>query len=430
MSLAEYRDKGNKALQAGDFDGAIEFFTKTIELDSSNHINFSNRACAYLGRNEPLKALDDADMCIDINPSFAKGYSRKGAAYLMMKQYNSAIETYEEGLKHIPTNISLKTELKAAIEAKQANIENINPLAVFVNTSFFLNLLEHPIFCEKLSDSGFLDKIKSFRKSPDVIFSDPEMMELAQILVGGSENETVFTQLAELDDSYANEDERFLTDEEKQEKASKIKSRDLMRTSLAFFQEKKFLNALATMKEAYEADRWNLMCLNHEIAIYIELDNYEKAVEICSILLERSHELEREKAVKKALQAREKYSISETRMSMLLGRGRHLMRDGEMKSALDYFDKAYQLCEDKIETATNAPFLLNEVRLNLAEYWLELGHVGKAQEYCLAALEWRLDSFGGNHPLVAECFHILARVHFYQGNFTQTMKLTEKVGVL
>ena len=33
--------KGNVALQAGDFDGAIDAYTKAIKLDSTNHITYS-----------------------------------------------------------------------------------------------------------------------------------------------------------------------------------------------------------------------------------------------------------------------------------------------------------------------------------------------------------------------------------------------------
>lgn len=78
MSAASFKDQGNKYLQAGSFDEAIESYTKAIEIDPTDHIFYSNRSAAYLSKGDGLAALTDGEKCIEINPSFAKGYSRKG----------------------------------------------------------------------------------------------------------------------------------------------------------------------------------------------------------------------------------------------------------------------------------------------------------------------------------------------------------------
>jgi len=46
-------------------------------------------------------------MCIELDPTFSKGYTRKGAVQFFMKEYDKALETYQEGLKHDPRNQEL-----------------------------------------------------------------------------------------------------------------------------------------------------------------------------------------------------------------------------------------------------------------------------------------------------------------------------------
>ena len=73
------------ALQAGNPSEAIEFYTKAINLDGANHVYFSNRSAAYLKKGDAHNALEDAVSCLGLNPEFAKGYSRKGAALHSLK---------------------------------------------------------------------------------------------------------------------------------------------------------------------------------------------------------------------------------------------------------------------------------------------------------------------------------------------------------
>lgn len=51
--------------------------------------------------------MKDAEKCIELDPTFSKGYTRKGAVQFFMKEYDKALETYQEGLKHDPKNPEL-----------------------------------------------------------------------------------------------------------------------------------------------------------------------------------------------------------------------------------------------------------------------------------------------------------------------------------
>lgn len=65
---------------------------------------YSNRAACYTKLGAMPEGLKDAEKCIELDPTFSKGYTRKGAIHFFLKEYEKALETYQEGLKHDPQN--------------------------------------------------------------------------------------------------------------------------------------------------------------------------------------------------------------------------------------------------------------------------------------------------------------------------------------
>jgi tetratricopeptide (TPR) repeat protein len=59
------------------YDSAIEQYTQAIEVDA-NPVYFSNRAAAWGALGEHEKAVEDATRAIELDPKFAKGFSRLG----------------------------------------------------------------------------------------------------------------------------------------------------------------------------------------------------------------------------------------------------------------------------------------------------------------------------------------------------------------
>mmetsp|Transcript_53375 Transcript_53375/g.155570 ORF Transcript_53375/g.155570 Transcript_53375/m.155570 type:complete len:441 (-) Transcript_53375:36-1358(-) len=104
------KEKGNAAFKASDYDEAIDAYSKALELDQTQHLCFSNRSAAYLklgcksGTAEASKAdflekaLADADKCVEINPAWAKGYSRQAAVLQELKRWDDAIAACQKGL--------------------------------------------------------------------------------------------------------------------------------------------------------------------------------------------------------------------------------------------------------------------------------------------------------------------------------------------
>ena len=65
----------------------------------------------------------DADECIRLAPTFAKGYSRKGHLQFFMKEHTKAMATYELGLQQDPNNAELKEGLSRCMHA----IDRVRP---------------------------------------------------------------------------------------------------------------------------------------------------------------------------------------------------------------------------------------------------------------------------------------------------------------
>lgn len=68
-------------------------------MDGKNHVLYSNRSAAYAKAGKFAEALEDAEQTIKLNPTWAKGYSRKGAAAAGLGDYMKAFEAYNEGKK-------------------------------------------------------------------------------------------------------------------------------------------------------------------------------------------------------------------------------------------------------------------------------------------------------------------------------------------
>jgi Ca2+-binding EF-hand superfamily protein len=108
------KEQGNEAFKAGKHAEAIDLYSQAIKLDESNHILYSNRSAAYLKSGDANKALEDANKCLELKVDFEKGYSLKGSVLHVMKKYNEAITTFEEGLKTFPDSTVLKKQMKNA----------------------------------------------------------------------------------------------------------------------------------------------------------------------------------------------------------------------------------------------------------------------------------------------------------------------------
>lgn len=98
---------GNEAFGRGEYGVAVKHFGSAIRLTPKNHVLYSNRSGAHAALGHGSDALSDANECIKLAPSWAKGYSRKGAALVVGGQYKEALKAYKAGLEIEPQNAGL-----------------------------------------------------------------------------------------------------------------------------------------------------------------------------------------------------------------------------------------------------------------------------------------------------------------------------------
>lgn len=96
-------------------------YTEAISVDPDCVTLYSNRSAAYLRADSKSKALWDAQKCIELDPTFIKGYSRLGAAQQSLGRFADAIETFKKGIERDPGNEGLWVSLRACQESADTN---------------------------------------------------------------------------------------------------------------------------------------------------------------------------------------------------------------------------------------------------------------------------------------------------------------------
>jgi len=112
-----YKAEGNAAFKAKDFAGAIAAFSKAVAAEPEKVEYYSNRSAAYAKNSQLAEALADAEKCISLDATWGKGYSRKGSALILMKEYTKAVACYAAGIAADPENELLTDGLVTAQKA-------------------------------------------------------------------------------------------------------------------------------------------------------------------------------------------------------------------------------------------------------------------------------------------------------------------------
>uniref|UniRef100_A0A7S2Y0T9 Hsp70-Hsp90 organising protein n=1 Tax=Fibrocapsa japonica TaxID=94617 RepID=A0A7S2Y0T9_9STRA len=136
------KELGNAAFRNGDMKGAIEWFTKAIDLDldSSNpsgkaHTFYSNRAAAYSKLDQHAEALGDAEKCVALKPDWGKGYSRQGLALIRLGRYKEARDAYKTGMQKDPQNLELQNGFNEANRLSSAGSVNLGQFQQYANAN-------------------------------------------------------------------------------------------------------------------------------------------------------------------------------------------------------------------------------------------------------------------------------------------------------
>lgn len=112
----EEREKGNQCFKEQKYPEAIKHYTESLRRNPKDPRAYSNRAACYTKLGALPEGLKDAEKCIELDPTFVKGYTRKGAVQFFMKEYDKALETYQAGLKQEASNQELLDGVRRCVE--------------------------------------------------------------------------------------------------------------------------------------------------------------------------------------------------------------------------------------------------------------------------------------------------------------------------
>lgn len=292
MSVDELKAQGNKAFSAGNYQEALNYFSKGIQLDSQNHVLFSNRSGCYAALHEYNDALMDADKCIRLKPDWVKGYVRRGAALHGMRRYREATEAYEAGLMLDASNQGCQQGLKDVKMA--ADAEKQNPFAKVFTPEAFHKLQEHPKLSLLLMQPDFVKMLDEVIREPNTAskyLSNQEFL-LAYMYLSGVQIPNSFNEednepsLPKPPAPKPQEEVKKapeLTEEEKEAVALKEEGNKL-------YLSKSFDAALEKYQAAAAKDPKNTLYLLNATAVYFEKGEYETCITECRKAVEHGHE--------------------------------------------------------------------------------------------------------------------------------------------
>lgn len=348
----ELKAKGNAAFSAGAYQEAIDFFSQAIDIDGKNHVLFSNRSAAKASMQDYDGALEDAEKCVELNPGWAKGYSRLGAAFYGMESWGEAIEAYEAGLAKDPNNEQLKNGLA---EAKAAQARPPAHKSPFARPDFLAKLAMDPRTRGFLSQPDFMAMISDVQNNTanmSKYLQDPRFQVALELAFGfkfsaGPEPESAKPAAEEHSgdgccapgQSCASKAEPAPAPAPKPKapepapkepepmqvdgnRAAALKEKE---AGNAAYKKRDFDTAIGHYNKAIELDDTDISFLTNRSAVYFELGEHGKCIEDCDKAIERGHEVRADyKLIAKAL----------TR------KGSALVKQGLMEQAIDVFNKS------------------------------------------------------------------------------------------
>lgn len=114
------KQEGNLAIRSKDFQLAVDKYTEALKLVPENTIYLCNRAAAYTSMKDYTNAAKDSEFASQLDPSYAKAWSRLGLAKFALGDYKGSLEAYKAGLALEPENDTMKKGLEGA----QAKVES------------------------------------------------------------------------------------------------------------------------------------------------------------------------------------------------------------------------------------------------------------------------------------------------------------------
>lgn len=99
-SMEELKTQGNSLFSAGRHKEAVSAYTQALQLDPKhrlfNSTMLANRAAANMAQRNYLKALEDCNRSLSLNPDYTKAYLRRGNVHMQLEDYEEAVHDFNK----------------------------------------------------------------------------------------------------------------------------------------------------------------------------------------------------------------------------------------------------------------------------------------------------------------------------------------------
>lgn len=114
---AYFQNRGNSSFVMGDFDAAINEYTKSIELNAKEPTVFFSRGMAHLNKKNFNPAIADFDKVIELDPAESMAYFNRGVAFEKTGNFEKALADLQKAVELDSENEPARSALKT-LEAK------------------------------------------------------------------------------------------------------------------------------------------------------------------------------------------------------------------------------------------------------------------------------------------------------------------------
>lgn len=118
------KDLGNAAFKAGQYESAIEHYTRSVREDGETAVAYANRSMSFLKLEKWAEAERDASAALRIDAAYLKAHQRRGVARRRLGKFLEATMDYENALLLEPNSKVLREDRAACKSAyeRQANV--------------------------------------------------------------------------------------------------------------------------------------------------------------------------------------------------------------------------------------------------------------------------------------------------------------------
>ncbi|ELP88018.1 HSP70-interacting protein, putative [Entamoeba invadens IP1] len=176
------KNLGNECYKKQNFEDALVHYNEAIKLEPNNHVYYSNKSAVLFNLKRYSEALEAVLKCMEIDPTFVKGYSRLVLIYKELGDIDNAIITQKKIVdREMNYSNFKKYEELISIKSNQENKE-VQPHTCAINKCEYVLVSECQNLYAKNEYIAVLEKVNNAPSDIDQITKSKILLEKVKAL--------------------------------------------------------------------------------------------------------------------------------------------------------------------------------------------------------------------------------------------------------